>query len=96
MKEAAKYSPLVQAMLAGTPKTTRSGLGDRIVDTAVDGLTAVTHAVGQLSVAADTVHFSDGAKKQKLRSISQRTKYWEDIGAQYGLTNAELAAVIAS
>lgn len=96
MAKAQEFSPIVQAMLAGAPKKARASLGDRIVDTAVDGLTATTHAVGQLSVAVDTVNFHDGVKKQKLRSISQRMEYWQNIAAQYNLTLDEISAIMAS
>lgn len=100
MAKAQEFSPIVQAMLAGTPAqpqhVTRPALGDRIVDKAVDGLTATTHAVGQLSVAIDTVHFHDGVKKQKLRSFSQRQSFWQGIAAQYNLTVEEVSAIMAS
>lgn len=100
MAKAQEFSPIVQAMLAGTPAqphhVARASLGDRIVDKAVDGLTATTHAVGQLSVAVDAVHFHDGVKKQKLRSFSQRQSFWQGIATQYNLTIEEVSAIMAS
>jgi hypothetical protein len=99
-KASQQFSPIVQAMLAGTPaqpaSQPRASLGDRIVDKAVDGLTATTHAVGQMSVAVDTVHFHDGVKKQKLRSFSRRQSFWQNIANQYNLTVEELSAIMAS
>lgn len=100
MAKAQEFSPIVQAMLAGTPAqhsaVSRASLGDRIVDKAVDGLTATTHAVGQLSIAIDAVHFHDGVKKQKLRSFAQRQTFWQNIADQYNLTVEEVSAIMAS
>jgi hypothetical protein len=90
-------NPLVLALLAGSPaKAMRPSLGDRFVDTTVDAATRATQAAGQLSEAFDTVHYRDGVKKQKLRSLSNRSAYWANIQREYNLTDDELVAVINS
>lgn len=100
MKSAAsntRINPMVLAIV-GSPSqpVARPALGDRMADAAVDSVTSALHFVGQISQAADTVHFSDGVKKQKLRGYEKRQQFWRTIGEAHGLNNTELAMLINS
>lgn len=74
----------------------RPDMLERVADSAADGLTSATRLAGQLYAAFDPVHFNDGVKKQKLRSLQQRKEFWDGIAKQHGLTPQQLAAIIAS
>ena len=86
-------SPIVAAMLAGS---NRRPLTDRIVDATADTLNTGTEVVGRLWEAVDTDRFSDGQKVQKLRNLAARQQRWADLQRELGLSDEDVAAIIAN
>ena len=90
-------NPILLAILSNNGSSApRPAMLDRAADATVDGITAATRFAGQVTVAFDSNNFSDGVKKQKLRSYTKRNEFWQAVGAQYNLTDAEVAQIIAA
>ena len=85
--------PIVQAMLANT---NRASIGERIMSGTAEVLAESTLVVGRLYEAVDTDRFGDGTKTQRFLNLKSRSDYWKRFGAEHGLSENDVAAIIAS
>lgn len=86
-------NPIVAAMLQGS---NRASFGERVLSATVDVVTATTLVTGRLFEAVNTDRFSDGSKSQRFLNLQSRSDYWKQFGAEHGLSDEDVAAIIAS
>lgn len=86
-------SPIVAAMLAGSNKRS---LVDRVTDVVADTVNESTDVAGRLVAAFDGDRFSDGMNVQRLRNLRRREERWLAVQREMGLSDADVAAIIAS
>ena len=86
-------SPIVAALVAKTDKTT---LGEKVLNVIVGGANTATFVSGRIVGSIDPELFADGRKTEKFNGLSRRAEYWKQFGARNGLSEADVAAIIAS
>ncbi|NJO08148.1 MAG: hypothetical protein HC876_23045 [Chloroflexaceae bacterium] len=76
--------------------TNRGSIGERIMSGTAEVLAESTLVAGRLYAAVDTDRFSDGTKTQRFLNLKNRSEYWKQFGAEHGLSEADVAAIIES
>ena len=86
--------PIVQAMLAG--KVKRAGIGERVLSATANVVANATLVTGRLIESVDAERYTDGTKTQKYLNLKHRSEYWKQFGNEHGLSDDDVAAIIAS
>ena len=89
-----KLSPIVAAMLES--QKNRKPFGERILNASAAATATATLVSGRLFESQDAERFQDGRKAQRVLNMQSRSDYWRKFGSQHGLTDEDVAAIIAS
>ncbi len=86
-------SPIVAALVAKSDKTS---FGEKILNVVVGAANTTTFVSGRIVSSLDPELFADGRKTEKFNGLSRRAEYWKQFGSRNGLSEADVAAIIAS
>jgi hypothetical protein len=87
-------SPIVAAML--TSNKSKAPLSERLLQRASNAVADTTLVVGRLIESVDTDRYNDGVKTQRFLNIKSRSDYWRAFADQHGLSEEDVAAIIAN